>query len=319
MTTPCFEEPFGTEIDAVQDACDRLAALARDGSPGVAGDLSRGLMELLAATSRAEALGCPSGTLRDLTAGARTFCRASQTLAHAQDWPRGYAGDFEMVERLVEAVPAGEPGSLARALDALVLDLPIVQQHRNKVRWQAELVRRTCERAAGPVKVLSMACGGSRDLMLLEPGHLAQLDLVLADFDGDALALSERRLRERARTVVAVRGNVLRELGRLAALGPYDAVVIGGLLDYIPQRAARLLVARALRMVRPNGTLGLTNIAAGNPFRHMLELLTNWTLLERDADEVGALFAGQGGTLAMERDATGLTWLARYHATTAPA
>lgn len=314
MTAPWPEEPFATEIEAVHRACDRLAAFAVDGSPDLVDGLTAGLKELLEATGRAEAVGCPSDTLRDLTARARTFCRASRTLAHAQDWPRGYAGDFEMVERLVEAVPAGEPGSLAHALDALVLQLPIVEQHRNKVRWQANLVKGLRDAATGPLRVLSIACGGSRDLASLEPRGLADLAIVLADFDGDALALSEGRLRPHASNVVTVRGNVLRELVRLQALGPYDAVVIGGLLDYIPERAARLLVTRAARMVRGGGVLGLTNIAAGNPFRHMLELLTNWTLLEREASEISALFAGLAGTLTLERDATGLTWLARYDA-----
>lgn len=321
MTTAILEEPFATEIEAVHRACDRLfdvivpspAGLA-GGNAGLTERLTQRLAELLEMTQRAEEAGAPPATLRAATERARAFCRASQTLAHAQDWPRGYAGDFQMVERLVDAVPAGEPGGLEHALDAVVLQLPIVEQHRAKVRWQANLVRQASDAAKRPLRVLSMACGGSRDLVSLEPQCLTQLTLVLADFDSDALALSERRLRERAASVVSVRGNVLRELVRLAALGPYDVVVIGGLLDYLPQRAARVLVTRALLMLRPGGVLGLTNIAAGNPYRHMLELLTNWTLLERDADEVRALFAEQHGTLTLERDATGLTWLARYDA-----
>jgi hypothetical protein len=285
-----------------------LIALAHDADANrIEVDAERALRELLAATSQAEHDGLPLALLRELTNDARSFCRRSVLLAHAQDWPRGYPGDFELIERLLDASATGELGSLERALDQVTLNLPIVDQHRNKVRWQAELVR---ARLPGELKVLSIACGGSRDLMLIDPGLLERVDLVLMDLDADALALSERRLRPRVRRLSSIHGNVLRRVNRLKAQGPFDVILVGGLLDYLPERFASRLLGQAIAMLAPGGILGATNIALGNPYRHVLELITNWSLIERDASTMSALFGAHAGSVTLTRDQTHLTWLA---------
>jgi len=295
-------------IRIVTEAMARLMALAHAADANrIEVDAERALRELLAATARAEQDGLPLALLRELTEEVRTFCRRSVLLAHAQDWPRGYPGDFELIERLLDAEATGEIGSLERALDQVTLKLPIVDQHRNKVRWQAELVR---ARLPGELKVLSIACGGSRDLMLIDPDLLECVDLVLSDLDADALALSERRLRPRVRRLSSIHGNVLRRVNRLKAQGPFDVILVGGLLDYLPDRFASRLLVHAIAMLAPGGILGATNIALGNPYRHMLELITNWPLIERDASSMSALFGAHAGSVTLTRDHTDLTWLA---------
>jgi hypothetical protein len=133
---------------------------------------------------------------------------------------------------------------------------------------------------------------------------------VLTDLDADALALSERRLRPRVRRLSSIHGNVLRRVNRLKAHGPFDVILIGGLLDYLPERFASRVLGHAIAMLAPGGILGATNLALGNPYRHMLELITNWTLIERDASTMSALFGEYGGAATLTRDQTNLTWLA---------
>ena len=267
---------------------------------------------LLAGAWGAAAVGMSLSEMRELTVEARQHCALySRTLAHAQAWPRGYPGDFELIERLLDADPDGAPGTLERVLEGCVLQLPIVWQYRAKVAWQAQLVRRQLGGAGGePVRVLSIACGGCRDLLLLEPHELSRLDLVLSDPDCDALALSEARLAPRVGRLRGVPGSALRSATRLRAHGPFDVILVGSLLDHLPERAAGTLLNQAAAMLAPGGRLGATNVAAGNPWRLMLELIANWTLIERSEDQMSRLMALPDVTSSVVLDESRLTWLA---------
>lgn len=298
-------------IDDLLDASIRVTELPLTGHPqSLAHQALACLHGLLAAAAAAELAGASFRSQREATAGARAFFkRHSGIIAHTQDWPRGYPGDFEVIEVLMDVNAQGQPGTIEAALDGCILQLPIVWQHRAKVAWQARLVRRgLADRAEA--RVLSIACGGSRDLLLLEPHELARLAVALVDFDGDALALSRARLDGKVRELACVQGNVLRLLNRLRAAGPFDVILIGGLLDYLPERAAVMLLQHALAMLAPRGVLGATNLAAGNPWRPMLELIADWTIIERDAQQMSRLLALVDGSAQIALDDTRLTWLA---------
>jgi SAM-dependent methyltransferase len=304
--------------DAIRSAVDELRRAASRFSElptrGPAAWLYHQTLEaihgLLACASAAAEVGAPLDEMRAATEGARRSCaRFSRTLAHTQSWPRGYPGDFQLIERLLDAEPGGEPGTLEQVLETCVLQLPIVWQHRAKVAWQAGLVRRRLGGGAA-IRVLSIGCGGSRDLMLLEPHELSFLDLVLIDLDAAALDLSASRLNGRVRELTCIRGNALRSASRLSAAGPFDAILIGGLLDYLPERAAQTLLKRTAAMLNPEGLLGATNIAAGSLWRPMLDLLADWTLIERTRDDMVRLLSGSDLTTSLALDDSQITWLA---------
>jgi len=304
-------DPLRTSLDELRGAADRATKLPERGPGGWlyhrALEVTHGLLARACAAAEA---GATLDEMRAATEGVRRLCaRYSLTLAHTQSWPRGYAGDFELIERLLDAQPGGEPGTLEQALETCVLQLPIVWQHRAKVAWQSRLVRRRLG-GEGTTRVLSIGCGGSRDLMLLEPHELSQLEVVLTDLDGAALELSAARLGDRVRKLVCIQGNALRSANRLSAAGPFDVIVVGGLLDYLPERAAQTLLKRAAAMLNPDGLLGATNIAAGNPWRLMLDLLADWTLIERTRDDMVRLLPGPDLTTSIALDDSRITWLA---------
>lgn len=128
--------------------------------------------------------------------------------------------------------------------------------------------------------------------------------------DGAAIELSRSRIEGRVRSLACIQGNALRLANRLHAVGPYDVIVAGGLLDYLPPRAARLLLRRMVGMLAPGGLLGVTNLARGNPWRILLELIAGWKLIERDeADMRGLLPTGDDFATEVVLDPTRLTWL----------
>ena len=92
-----------------------------------------------------------------------------------------------------------------------------------------------------------------------------------------------------------------------------DVILVGGLLDYLPERAARTLLRHAGQMLKPEGLLGATNIAAGNPWRLMLQLLADWALIERSHDEMSRLLHEPNLKSSIALDDSRLTWLAVAH------
>jgi len=296
---------------ALHRAAERFTGLPARGPEGeLYHQTLAALHGLLACAAAAVEAGLSDAEMRAATAAARELCRrCSRTLAHTQRWPRGYPGDFELIERLLDGEPGGDAGALDRALETCVLQLPIVWQHRAKVAWQAGLVRRRLG-GSDAIRVLSIGCGGARDLLLLAPHELGRLEVVLNDLDADALTLSTARLAGGVRRLTCIRGNALRSTTKMRAEGPFDVILVGGLLDYLPERAARTLLRHAGQMLKPEGLLGATNIAAANPWRLMLQLLADWTLIERSHDEMSRLLQEPKLTASIALDDSRLTWLA---------
>jgi extracellular factor (EF) 3-hydroxypalmitic acid methyl ester biosynthesis protein len=237
------------------------------------------------------------------------FCRRVQT------WPRGYPGDWETIDYVLDGVNRTPRGDFAHHLERYALACAASQQHRNKVAHQAAL----CERALTgnrSARILSIACGGSRDLAALV--HKVDLDafdgrIWLNDADASALHVSMRRLAAFHSRCTAIPGSILTAGRDLAAAGPFDLVLAGGLFDYLPRaRAIRLVRTIYRECLSAGGTFFFTNMAIGNPHRLWMELVGGWRLIERDEAELRALCVRAGVpdvAIDAQRDATGLAWL----------
>lgn len=252
---------------------------------------------------------------------ARRIHGESPFIRRLQEWPRGYPGDFETVEYLVQQQNRATPGRFSYWLEQYALDSSIAQQHRNKVDLQARaLLASACGTGAGEdiPRILVLAAGGSPDLRQVE-AILADhpFEVTLLDQDADALAFSASRLPLIRNRLTLVNRNIVRGLQDVARQGPFDLVLAGGLFDYLPDNIAVMALRTARRhLLRSGGQLMFTNIAAGNPYRAWIEHLAEWQLLHRTAGDVRALcsaagFADDDIEVGVER--TGLTLIVTCH------
>jgi len=230
-----------------------------------------------------------------------------------QEWPRGYPGDFESIEYLVEQKNRSTPGTVEYYIEHYSLGSLIAQQHRNKIQHQSELICRTLTRSAS-ARILVIAAGSAPDVRQ-NIGAIASSNatIVLNDIDAEALAYCSEHLGPALARCTLVEGNVLTRINRLANAGPYDLVLCGGLFDYLSDRQISFLIAKAReRLIVPDGVLFFTNIATGNPFRSMIEHFGAWFLRERSEQEIRQLVeraCGDAVELAVRRDGTGLAHL----------
>jgi SAM-dependent methyltransferase len=228
-----------------------------------------------------------------------------------QSWPRGYPGDFETVEYLVRGENHAED-PVARSCEAYALSRAIAQQHRNKVQHQAARILQTMIANPGATRIVSIACGSCPDLRALLP-QLPTLagEIWLNDLDHGAIEFSRAALRPieskcRFREADAI--SYARRLPRDA----FDLVLAGGLFDYLDERSATLLIRIAYMALAPGGTFFFTNIAAGNPYRPLIEYFGDWKLKERTAEEMIAFCEAAGisrSNVSIRREETGLALL----------
>jgi extracellular factor (EF) 3-hydroxypalmitic acid methyl ester biosynthesis protein len=290
----------------LQDAAQEFLALP-DGC--AIHRVAAALHRLAAAIEECESAGLARQEILPWLTEVRALHARSPFVQRLQTWPQGYAGDFETVEWLCDASNRAEAGTVAWAIEQVALQSPVAQQHRNKVRLQADAIRTTLG-SRRATRIASLGCGGCRDLRLITADIFAsQAALTLVDADAAALTFASDALRLIDDRCTFVQGRVPRVLPRLRTTGPFDLIVAGGLFDYLPDRWAIETLKQSRQLLTRGGRLLFSNMARGNPYRAWIEYLAEWFLIERTEDDVRHLLmqAGfDGGTVSVTQDATGL-------------
>jgi len=251
--------------------------------------------------------------LRAKVAGARLMHRRSELCRRLQDWPRGYPGDWESIDYLLDGINRTPEEDFGHALEQHALWCAASQQHRNKVAYQTMLFDRLISRKP-TARLLSIACGGSRDLAsLVHRAEDFRGTIVLNDADGSALDVSLARLAPFGDRCIRVQGSALNVVSQASQFGPYDLVVAGGLFDYLNDALAiRLLREVYRKCVADGGTLLFTNIATDNPYRPWMSYMGSWMLLERNEAALVRLCERAtipADSISVKRDGTRLAWL----------
>ena len=304
----------GGALGALEDACTRLSRLAAIPADNLAVAFHRAVAlvhTICESLVKCELSGVDPAVLRQIVEPARRAHAASPFIRRLQEWPRGYAGDFETIEWLYRGQNRAE-GIVGRAFEQYALTAAIAQQHRNKVGFQASCVLSAVERHP-ECRILSLACGSSPDIRSIA-GHVKPgATVVLSDSDPAALAFSAQHLAPIADRCRFVLGPVPRVLRPLRSHGPFHLVYAGGLFDYLSDRVIERTLSMIWRsLLAPGGRLVFTNIAHGNPFRVWLEYIANWPLIERSEAGIEALCraAGIDAPVTMTLESTGLAILA---------
>lgn len=267
-------------------------------------------------SSRRQLSGVHADLIIEAFSRIRRIMATSPLGHHMQTWPSGYHGDFGAVEYIASGINRASPGTLAFYLEQAMLHSGIVQQHRYKLRHQSEAFLRALSEHRLRPRMLSVGCGGCRDLLPLLPTlqHF-EGELILNDIDPAALAFAGTRLAAATKHFRPLRANVLSAIRILRREMPFHLVVAGGLFDYIPDRLLTLVLETIFHhLLISGGTLLFTNIADGNVFRPLMSYAVNWQLIERSEKEVRDLCHAASipaEVIEIERDESQLTWIVK--------
>jgi ubiquinone/menaquinone biosynthesis C-methylase UbiE len=185
--------------------------------------------------------------------------------------PSGYSGDYLTIELLCQ-----NQQSWAAVEDVFLnhlLRCEMADQHRAKVKEQAKLVSSVISRPNA--KLINAGCGPCFDIRLaLAQASTGEAEIVLIDLDANALAFAEEKLSSLPHNGVKftfVRGDVFTALRHLSAkpseAGTFDAVLFGGIFDYLPDRVISLLLRAARKLLKKSGEVLFSQVSTANPNR----------------------------------------------------
>jgi len=249
------------------------------------------------------------------------FVLSAPFVHRAYTKPLGYAGDYEIVNMMLDNRRAG-PTTFAQVINALYLESGAAAAHRNRITLLVELLLENLQAAAAaekPLRVLNVGCGPAQELQRLFRNHpLAERgEFELMDFNAETLEYTREQLEAACRDggispSVSYQHRSVHELLkqsiRRAAKedGPrYDVVYCAGLFDYLSDKVCARLVTLFYRWVEPGGLVVVTNVHPDNPNRGFMEHIGEWYLIYRDEADMAALVPTLG-TQRVYSDSTGL-------------
>ena len=285
-----------------------------DGSSQLYHKVVAGMHDLCFHILEAEKNGVDRKKIEEIIKPAGEIHSRSVFVKRLQDWPRGYPGDFETIEYICDLENKSTYGKIEYYIEEYALNSAMAQQHRNKLQHQAETILDTLLNTDIPQKILSVGCGGCRDILKIEKYiRDIQCDIVLHDIDSDALELSRERLKNLSGNVHTVSGNFLHSLRKVEKLGPFDLILSGGFFDYLTDKHISFFLKKTLeKLLNKEGLLFFANIKDDNPFKVWQEYLADWELIYRNEDNIIDLLITAGfpaGAFKIDKDETGLTFL----------
>ena len=239
------------------------------------------------------------------------FFWQSPQIRRCYEKPRGYAGDFLMMDFICNGHPVAETEVGKWIDDWFRDDFPGTQSVRNRRAYMGELL--SFRHQKGARRILNVACGGAPEFALL-PKHVSFEKVVLLDQDEGALAFAQQSIGEvhgdGAKAFhlqpVCTRVKSLLQDGVLGA-ERFDLIYSMGLYDYLLRDAARALTLRLWNALAPGGVIAIGNYQGDHWGRYVVEALMDWFLIYRDKKDLLALSEGLPGAVCeVTTDATGL-------------
>ncbi|RJQ45309.1 MAG: class I SAM-dependent methyltransferase [Nitrospiraceae bacterium] len=309
-------------MEKLQQSVENFVALEgiiTDGSHQLFHKVVAGMHELCFSILEAEKRGRSRSSIEETIQPARDIHSRSVFVRRLQEWPRKYPGDFETIEYICDLENRSVYGTVEYYIEEYALNSAIAQQHRNKLHHQSELLLDTLLINGNSKKILSVGCGGCRDILRIEKYiHDISCEIVINDIDNDALELSAKRLAI-LKGLQMVPGNIIQALRRVEQYGPFDLIVTGGLFDHMSDKHVSFFLKHTFnRLLRKEGTLFFANAIEGNPFRVWMEYLTDWKLFYRSEEALAGLLDSAGfapGAANIRKDETGLTFLVKVKGT----
>ncbi len=216
--------------------------------------------------------------------------QASTMQGFARCKPHGYAGDFEIIDRIYRCHTAADP-QLAN-WDHYFHAQGASRAVRNRKAYFHEVLTEV-ERAqpSGAIRVLNLASGPARDLYEYFSAY-PDTRLVFSCVEQDEKAIAHARglCRDHLHRLEFQQKNVLR----FRTSERFDLIWSAGLFDYLNDRAFCLLLKRFYSCLNEGGQMIIGNFAPHNPTRRYMELIGDWHLLCRSASELRRLASSCG-------------------------
>lgn len=211
--------------------------------------------------------------------------------------PKGYAGDFLMMEHIYLNIAEGD-GKIGRLIDSWGLQgggAEAIRGRRILLKDQLQDLSKKQLEKYKRFSVMNLACGPCRELFdFLEVcDYTEKIDALCVDIDTEALQYSNQNVNviPHNASVRYMNENLVKwALGKVSHdIGSKDLIYSAGLFDYLEPRLFCKLVNRCHAHLKPGGSLLIGNYA---PYEDMLFMdhILHWKLIYRTSEDLKELF-----------------------------
>lgn len=212
--------------------------------------------------------------------------------------PYGYAGDFELIDRLYTEYISNDPA--ISNWDAFAQAQPAAVAVRNRKTYFIDLLEKR-----KPLRVLNIASGPCRDIKEYYDRHpLSATEIDCVEVDERAIDFAKKLL-HRVNSVHFIQQNAIS----LRIRKEYDLVWSAGLFDYFNDDLFVRVLSKLIKGLPRNGEIVIGNFSDSNPNRAFMEVGMNWHLHHRSPEQLMHLAIRAGAfdwDLRVEREPEGI-------------
>jgi len=277
-------QTFGGHVDADDGASrmDRLKQMIANGGP-----LKEDYEELNRIIDSIDCEGVDSAEHELLNIITPVLVRNTMQ-GHAFHKPHGYAGDYEIIDKIYTYWHSPDPG--LRKWDEFFHCQDAVVAVRNRKQYLIDLLHQI-ERSRNlegerSLKVLNVGSGPARDVREYfesNPDSIASFDCI--EVDRNAIQYANRVCAPYVDRIDFINKNIFR----FRSKERYDLIWSAGLFDYLNDKQFETLLARLMSHLKEDGILVIGNFARGNPSRSYMEKFGEWFLNHRTEEELRTL------------------------------
>jgi extracellular factor (EF) 3-hydroxypalmitic acid methyl ester biosynthesis protein len=223
--------------------------------------------------------------------------------------PHGYAGDYEIIDRIYRTQVAHDPQLVNWDRYFHAQKAPIAV--RNRKEYFLRLAATLEQAHTGPeFRILNLASGPARDLYEYLSTHSDRRSVFdCVELDADAIKFASTLCSEYLHRITFQCANVLR----FQTSQKYDLIWSAGLFDYLSDKAFKMLIVRFYNYLNKGGEMVIGNFSILNPTKHYMDLM-GWKLIHRSKDELVdiAISCGIGSkSITVDREPAGVNLFLR--------
>jgi SAM-dependent methyltransferase len=227
--------------------------------------------------------------------------------------PRGYPGDFEILESIYNVAPKTANG-IGKLLDEYFLQTDLAKAVRGRKEYCKTLIDKTITHATHTIRILDIACGPCRELREINDGFKqSPFQFVGLDYDQHALDYTQGKLLDAAisgEKFQLLKHNVLMLINpkrNVETLGMFDLIYSVGLYDYLPYDILASIINGTLPMLNKNGKYVIAFKDCNRYDKTEYQWHVDWHFYQRtEEDCIQLLDKVNADIIKIERDESGI-------------
>lgn len=227
--------------------------------------------------------------------------------------PRGYAGDYEMMNHLYRSEMVGRT-LFDQCMHKYFIEEPAANAVKNRGHYLHDKIKQTVERKSPneTIKILSIASGPALEQQLFvmqnPQFYNRKIEFTCIDQDEESLKHAQRQLvalNRQKNAGFTFNFNNLAIRNIIAQGVPekdFDLIYSAGLFDYFTDPVAQVAAKQMHEALNNNGNLIIGNYSKNNPTAPLMEVFLDWILIYRSSEDMKNLFNETGSHVTVEAE-----------------